>query len=139
MLSTESPTLPVLSDTPSLNNLEATNNYLNLNFHSIPTNDSVTLPRYADTHNTMNNELNEKNERMDLSADNSQQNGKETHLSQNENFLLDKEAYDQHDNNKTESVCDGNDPNVFTYKTINGGIIRSVHPPGKGNSACYKV
>lgn len=27
----------------------------------------------------------------------------------------------------------------FTYKTMNGGIIRSVHPPGKGNSASYKV
>lgn len=27
----------------------------------------------------------------------------------------------------------------FTYKTLNGDVIRSVHPPGKGSSFNYKV
>lgn len=27
----------------------------------------------------------------------------------------------------------------FTYKTLNGDVIRSVHPPGKGNMVNYKV
>lgn len=28
---------------------------------------------------------------------------------------------------------------VFTYKTLNGSVIRSVHPPGKGIATNYKV
>lgn len=40
------------------------------------------------------------------------------------------------DNGK-EDKSNGND--MFVYKTMNGGVVRSVHPPGKGISATYKV
>lgn len=39
--------------------------------------------------------------------------------------------------NGKEDKLNGND--MFVYKTMNGGVVRSVHPPGKGISATYKV
>lgn len=34
--------------------------------------------------------------------------------------------------------CNGN-KDAFSYKTLSGGFVRSVHPPGKGSVVNYKV
>lgn len=39
-------------------------------------------------------------------------------------------------NGKTEPINCGE---TFAYKTLNGDVIRSVHPPGKGKAHNYKV
>lgn len=37
-----------------------------------------------------------------------------------------------------QPYCNGN-KDAFSYKTLSGGVIRSVHPPGKGSVVNYKV
>lgn len=135
----ESPTPLILNDTPTTNNFEATNNYLNTNFHSAPLTDSATLPRYQDTYNVLISELNEVNEQVNLNSRKPQEDDKTDHSNRSDDIIFYKESTDQLDANRTEPIYDNNETNEFTYKTLNGGIIRSVHPPGKGNSACYKV
>lgn len=122
---TESPT-PIQSNQ---HQIDATNNFLNSNFHSITANGVSTLPRYHTTYNTIINELNDMNDHEPLITGN---------LAANESHA---------NEDKTDSlygrIRTANEPIVntdnFTYKTLNGDVIRSVHPPGKGNSVNYKV
>lgn len=45
-----------------------------------------------------------------------------------------------HDNNINKSdITNGNDTDGFHYRTINGRVIKSVIPPGKGIKVNYKV
>lgn len=139
--------IPMQSQTNG-NSLEATNNYLNSNYHS--TNGTMTtLPRYQNSYNTLISELNDMNEHLNnrnesnghdcinnddktdsvgsLSPVNGEYDGK------SESIYGSIRPINNNNNNSN------NNGDEFTYKTINGGIIRSVHPPGKGNSANYKV
>lgn len=47
---------------------------------------------------------------------------------------MDGDKENEHCNNNGNSFNEN-----FIYKTLNGGIVRSVHPPGKGSATTYKV
>lgn len=170
------------SPTPLANSLEATNNFLNSNYHSISSANTManTLPRYQHTYNTLISELNDVNEHLHstnntttaIHSNINENNNNHNHANngnghvvdavvagdhhrmddggvspthQTANIDDDKLNGDELDIGKTESIYGSirpirnQDGDEFTYKTLNGGVIRSVHPPGKGNSSSYKV
>lgn len=97
-------------------------------------NRSSTLARYQNTYNTLINEINDINDHESLITCNSS--------------TTEQTAYETNNNNKNSDALYGrirqSNENVvgvenFTYKTLNGDVIRSVYPPGKGNSVNYKV
>lgn len=140
---TESPT-PTQA---SANAFEATNNFLNSNYHSA--NGMATLPRYQNTYNTLINELNDMNEHLsnenanyDHSLANSHD-GTDSQSDKSSDDRLDRDDLDSKNDSIFGSIRSIDVPSLnnegFTYRTLNGGVIRSVHPPGKGNSTAYKV
>lgn len=64
---------------------------------------------------------------------------------------MENDQMDEHDGDIHDGKMDGDKENEhfnnngnslnehFIYKTLNGGIVRSVHPPGKGSTTTYKV
>lgn len=123
------------SPTPLQSNqhqIDVTNNFLNTNFHSINGNGASSLPRF---HTTYNNIINESNDIKDH----------EPIITSNLAMMVADDV--QVNEDKTDSLYGSirttNEPisnaENFTYKTLNGDMIRSVHPPGKGNSVNYKV
>lgn len=130
---------------------EANNNFLNSNFHSA----SATLPRYQPSYNALISELNMTQE---LNG-NDKYDGLETKDNESHSIYgtlrplaeqtkddklnaLDEEKTNANKENQGKAYGNENtDANneTFVYKTINGSVVRSVHPPGKGNSATYKV
>lgn len=183
------------SPTPLANSLEATNNFLNSNYHSITSANTManTLPRYHNTYNTLISELNDVNEHLhstnstihnsineinnnhnanngnghvvvdgdggggdisgsavnsyniDVNGIDQMDDGAVSPTRQTQTIDDDKLIADDFDIGKTESIYGSIRPiqnsngDEFAYKTLNGSVIRSVHPPGKGNSSSYKV
>lgn len=128
--------------------MEATNNFLNSNYHS--TNGQIvgattTLPRYQNSYNTLISELNDMNEHLNNTNDiNNAHECINNDDDQPDNGHCNDEKLHANCNGRDETSIYGkirsiNDDDEFTYRTLNGGVIRSVHPPGKGNSTSYKV
>lgn len=159
------------SPTPLANSLEATNNFLNSNYHAINSAHTMTntLPRYQNTYNTLISELNDVNEHLhstnninenhhhnanngggggngtgyniDVNGIDQMDDGAVSPTHQTAKIDDDKLIADEYDMGKGESIYGSIRPfgDEFAYKTLNGSVIRSVHPPGKGNSSSYKV
>lgn len=135
--SIESPTPPHSNHSHTNNAFETNMNFVNSQMHSA----QATLPRYQNTYNALINELNHANEqhcfdKLDGAIDKKS----DASNSDTETHKVDSiygSIRPQPDKGQTNGSA--NDPNGFTYKTLNGGVIRSVHPPGKGNSCTYKV
>lgn len=128
---------------------EANNNFLNSNFHSAAT----TLPRFQPAYNALISELhstqemngNDKHDGVDTKAN-------ESHSiygtlrplaehSKNDKLTAPRIGDDKENESQTDGATDKNVDGMpnFVYKTMDGSVVRSVHPPGKGNSTTYKV
>lgn len=129
----------------------------NSNFHVL--NCSSTLPSYQNVHKLINdhhhnqngnkhNDNNNNNEHED-GSDNDQIDFNDMHhessITCNKLATIDQTVHEINDK-PTDSIyiikqsieqigCGEN----FAYKTLNGDVIRSVHPPGKGKPINYKV
>lgn len=128
---------------------------------------SKTLPRFQSTYNTLISELNDINEHLHA-ANNGNGDGDDVNdhdqidfnnlhhdtlltfdklpspiandalidTNGNSETIYDNGNHHEHQSNNDENIIAGDG---FSYKTLNGDMIRSVHPPGKGSSANYKV
>lgn len=137
--------------------IQSLDNPNNTNFHTF-NGGSTALSSYQNAyklinehlHNHHNNGHKINNEHDDLGSDNDQTDLSDLHhdslITCNKLAPFDQTIIHE-TNGKTDSIygiikqtdeqigCGEN----FAYKTLNGDVIRSVHPPGKGKSINYKV
>lgn len=134
--------------------LEITNN---ANFHTINGTTTTTLPSYQSAYKLINEHLNNQNghkhnnnNENEDGCDNDQTDFNDLHhessLTCNKLATIDQIVHETNGKpvdfingsikqTNEQIVCGEN----FAYKTLNGDVIRSVHPPGKGKAINYKV
>lgn len=100
---------------------------------SLDTNADIILPNIPQNQLLYTNDEIEPKE-IDICSfskqiENDKLNGNDVH-----DGKLDGDKENEHINNNGNSFNEN-----FMYKTLNGGIVRSVHPPGKGSNTIYKV
>lgn len=128
----------------------------NGHFHTTNGSNQALLSSYQNAYKLIDKHLHNQNghkhnnEHDDLSSDNDHTDSNDLHhellITCNKLATIDQMAHET--NGKTDSiyglikqqtdeqiVCGEN----FAYKTLNGDVIRSVHPPGKGKAINYKV
>lgn len=131
---------------------EANNNFLNSNYHSVPVaprRHPPSLTALIKEHNsTYELSDNDKTDGMEAKdSANSQMRSKHDASSRSlpadakDDSLNGKRLSDEpfFDGEENAEKINGNGQENFVYRTVTGGVVRSVHPPGKGNATVYKV